>query len=51
MSIPATTENVASPHCSDECGMNSQKPVLRDADITKFCAFVPGFDEIWDATR
>jgi len=36
MLIPATSENVASPHCSDECEMNSQKMARGDDAIAKF---------------
>jgi len=36
MLIPATSENVASPHCSDECGVNSQNAERGTGGIAKF---------------
>jgi hypothetical protein len=36
MLIPATSENVASPHCSDECELNSQKTARGGVGIAKF---------------
>jgi hypothetical protein len=35
MLIAATAENVAPPHCSDECEMNSQKPARGIGGIAK----------------
>jgi hypothetical protein len=36
MLIPATSENGASPHCSDECAVNSQKPSRGAGGVAKF---------------
>jgi len=36
MSIPATSENVASPHCSDERAVNSQKAARGNGGVAKF---------------
>jgi hypothetical protein len=36
MSIPATSENVASPHCSDEPEANSQKPEHHACGVAYF---------------
>jgi hypothetical protein len=36
MLIPATSENVAAPHCSDECAVNSQKTVRGIGGVAKF---------------
>jgi hypothetical protein len=36
MLIPATSENVASRHCSDECELNSQKTACGGDGIAKF---------------
>jgi hypothetical protein len=51
MLIPATSENVAPPHCLDECEVNSQKPERGVTGIAKICEFVLDFDEFWDCTR
>jgi hypothetical protein len=45
MLIPATSENVAPPHCLDEREMNSQKPERGVTGVAKICEFVLDFDE------
>jgi hypothetical protein len=47
MLIPATSENVALPHCSDECAVNLQKTARGADGVAKFCTFVLDFDEFW----
>jgi hypothetical protein len=36
MLIPATSENVAAPHCSDERAVNSQKMARGGRGVAKF---------------
>jgi hypothetical protein len=48
MLIPATSENVAPPHCSDEREVNSQKPERCVCGVAKIREFVLDFDEFWD---
>jgi hypothetical protein len=50
MLIPATSENAAAPHCSDERAVNSQKTARGGRGVAKFCKFVLDFDEFWDCT-
>jgi len=48
MLIPATSENVAAPHCSDERAVNSQKTARGGRGVAKFCKFRLDFDEFWE---
>jgi len=36
MLIPATSENAAAPHCSDERAVNSQKMIRGGGGVAKF---------------
>jgi hypothetical protein len=51
MLTPATSENVALPHCLDEREVNSQKPERGGGGVAKIWQFVLDFDEFWDASH